>query len=204
MPPSDSTMNRRAFLTGWWKRGSSKEPRRCEAPTPQTPDRAERRPAATVRKPAAYTMPPLRPPGAGEERAFLERCDACGECVRACPYDALVQGRGSDGRSAAPEFEMARAPCRLCPDRPCVSACPTGALDASRPTRIGRAHLKIMDCLATRLSACAVCVERCPVDGAITLVGGKPRIQAARCVGCGECLFRCPAPTKAIAIIALG
>jgi len=196
------TMNRRALLTGWRRKLSDEHApqpaRSTDIPSPFIV--GEQPPKPTARE-ISRSLPSLRPPGAGEEHTFLALCDQCGECVRACPHDALVQRRGKDGSIGAPEFDMANEPCRLCHDRPCVSACPTGALSTARPTRIGRAYLRVMNCLATSLSTCSVCVERCPVDGVIELVGGKPRINTATCVGCGECLFRCPAPTKAITIM---
>ena len=52
-------------------------------------------------------------------------------------------------------------------------------------------------CLATR-SFCSVCVERCPVPGAIRVSAGQPQIQPALCTGCGQCVAVCPAPVLAI------
>lgn len=51
-------------------------------------------------------------------------------------------------------------------------------------------------CLATR-SFCSVCVERCPVAGAIVVELGRPRVDPARCDGCGRCVLACPAPVLA-------
>ena len=33
----------------------------------------------------------FRPPGAGEEEAFLARCIRCGKCVQVCPTGALFE-----------------------------------------------------------------------------------------------------------------
>lgn len=52
-------------------------------------------------------------------------------------------------------------------------------------------------CLAYR-SVCSVCVERCPVAGAITVERGIPTVNAAACDGCGICAQVCPAPRNAI------
>lgn len=52
-------------------------------------------------------------------------------------------------------------------------------------------------CLAYR-SFCSVCVERCPVPGAITVERGIPSVNAAACTGCGICAQVCPAPRNAI------
>ena len=56
-------------------------------------------------------------------------------------------------------------------------------------------------CLATR-SFCSVCVERCPLPGAIVVSGGRPRIVPEACDGCGRCVAACPAPVLALALVA--
>ncbi len=48
-------------------------------------------------------------------------CNACFECVTACPFDAVIEGDGVPLK------------CDMCPERAegdyaCVEACPTGAL----------------------------------------------------------------------------
>lgn len=55
-------------------------------------------------------------------------------------------------------------------------------------------------CLATT-SFCSVCVERCPVEGAIVVELGRPRVDAARCDGCGRCIAACPAPILAFELV---
>ncbi len=57
------------------------------------------------------------------------------------------------------------------------------------------------NCLAYQRSFCSSCVERCPVEGAISSQQGLPRINADACTGCRICLDVCPAPTKAILMI---
>lgn len=53
-------------------------------------------------------------------------------------------------------------------------------------------------CLAWQGTPCWTCSERCPVPGAIVLDRGRPRIDLARCDGCGECVLACPAPHNAL------
>lgn len=55
-------------------------------------------------------------------------------------------------------------------------------------------------CLATR-SFCSVCAERCPVPGAIVVELGRPRVEPARCDGCGLCVLTCPAPVLAFELV---
>lgn len=51
-------------------------------------------------------------------------------------------------------------------------------------------------------SFCSVCAERCPVEGAIVIELGRPRIVETACDGCGQCLKVCPAPRPALRYVA--
>jgi ferredoxin len=53
-------------------------------------------------------------------------------------------------------------------------------------------------CLAWQGSFCSTCSERCPVEGAISVDLGRPRIDESRCNGCGLCVQACPAPLNAL------
>lgn len=53
-------------------------------------------------------------------------------------------------------------------------------------------------CLAWQGSFCSTCSERCPVEGAISVELGRPRVEASRCNGCGLCVQVCPAPLNAL------
>lgn len=57
------------------------------------------------------------------------------------------------------------------------------------------------DCLAYRGTLCRTCLERCPIEGAITLIDFLPRISPDACTGCGICAEMCPAPVNAIRIL---
>lgn len=50
-------------------------------------------------------------------------------------------------------------------------------------------------------SFCAVCVERCPVPGALQITRGMPSVVADKCTGCGVCFEVCPAPRKAVLML---
>jgi ferredoxin len=56
-------------------------------------------------------------------------------------------------------------------------------------------------CLAWQGSFCSVCSERCPVDGAITVQQGKPRVNPDLCTGCRICHEVCPAPKNAVFLV---
>ncbi len=151
----------------------------------------------------------IRPPGAVDEAAFVERCDACGACLSACPYGALVVL--ADGR---PGVDPAGDPCLLCLDVPCSRACPSGALKPvvdPRRVRIALAEIEADRCLAwdaprpTRAAggpeatpgeACRACFDACPLPHqALRLFGapGRPDISPSLCTGCGVCVRACPA-----------
>ena len=59
-------------------------------------------------------------------------------------------------------------------------------------------------CLAR--TGCGVCVERCPIPGAMTFgaalaaAGPVPVIDAAACDRCGRCVEVCPAPSRCIVL----
>ncbi len=143
---------------------------------------------------AAY----LRPPGAQDEAHLLARCDRCQRCVQACPYD-LVQPRPLTldfPTVGTPELLFKNGYCDFC--MKCVEACPTGALSADAPTAddIGVAKVISDACVAWDWGGCTVCVDRCPVDSAITLdEHGRPHVDEGLCDGCGLCEMVCPAPS---------
>jgi ferredoxin len=56
-------------------------------------------------------------------------------------------------------------------------------------------------CLAWQGSFCSVCVERCPVEGAIRTDKGKPRVEPDLCTGCRICHEVCPAPKNAVFLV---
>ncbi len=163
--------------------------------------------------------PPLRPPGSLPEKEFLELCVRCGECLQACPNNAL-QAVGVDGG-----LEKIWTP-RLVPDwsgcepscNNCGAVCPSGAIrklsmDEKRRFVIGLAVIDKTRCLPFADGGeCRLCVEECskagydaiefvahgteldaeglPVEGSGVLA---PVVVKDRCIGCGLCQTRCRA-----------
>lgn len=105
------------------------------------------------------------------------------------------------GAEDTPSWDPLRAPCLLCEDRPCVTACPTEALSPRRGSWMGTASVLPFSCLATAPGGCSVCAERCPVPGALVREAGRPVISKDMCTGCGVCHHVCPAPSNAIMIL---
>jgi polyferredoxin len=123
-----------------------------------------------------YHSKVIRPPGAVEERGFLERCIRCAECMKVCPNNALhpaffeagVEGLWTPiliARIGYCEFS-----CVLC-----GQVCPTGAIQkisekekmgqGQPPIKIGTAFYDHGRCLPWSMQTpCIVCEEFCPTS----------------------------------------
>ncbi|QDT67481.1 quinol dehydrogenase periplasmic component [Planctomycetes bacterium MalM25] len=149
------------------------------------------------------TIPVFRPPGAIEEAEFLAGCTRCGDCITACPYDAIHNApeRLGERVAATPIIEADTQACLMCEDFPCIASCEPGVLTDRIPPVMGTAVVTEHLCLAYHHTTCTVCSERCPVEGAILLTDGKPTVIEAACTGCGVCRYVCPAPENAILLM---
>ena len=161
--------------------------------------------------------PPLRPPGSVPEREFLQLCGRCGECLKACPFNAIQPIGFENGfeclwtPQVVPDWEGCEPKCNNC-----GQVCPTGAiralpLDEKRAARIGLAIVNEATCLPhLGTEACQMCFVECekagydaiefvrvhveldenglPVEGSGFLA---PVVLADKCNGCGLCQTRC-------------
>jgi ferredoxin-type protein NapG len=153
----------------------------------------------------------LRPPGAMAPEAFESVCSRCGNCVEACPADAIkldVNGLSGEG---FPYIVAAEAPCVVCDDLSCMKSCPTGALKLvdRLQIKIGTAKVDHATCLRDRGENCTLCVDACPITAddaghlaAITInaITGKVIVRKNICVGCGLCESRCPTEPRSIIV----
>lgn len=167
-------------------------------------------PAASNHQPFPESL--IRPPGAREERAFLQRCLQCGVCMRACSTNAL-QPCGLEGGLEAlwtprvtPKIGYCQFNCNLC-----GQVCPTEAIQPlpladKQTTRIGLATFDTARCLPHNYGReCLICEEHCPVspkaiylvekdvmlrDGVVKRIK-QPFVDADRCIGCGMCEWSC-------------
>ena len=134
----------------------------------------------------------LRPPGAVDERDFLERCIRCGECMKVCPNNALhptLFQAGIEGLWTpvlVPRVGYCEPSCILC-----GQICPSGAIweftprekawvtehrdQRIRPIRLGTAFYDRGRCLPWAMATeCIVCEEWCPTSPkAIYLQAGE-------------------------------
>ncbi len=160
----------------------------------------------------------LRPPGAVAEEVFLQKCLRCGRCAHACPYAAVQMGDLADGLAiGTPLIVPRQTPCYLCPDLPCVKACPSGALDPqltdAQKTRMGTAVIvEREECLSLKGLRCEACYRACPLlDKAISIENYlnvrtgrhaifEPVVHKQHCTGCGICEQVCVLERPAIVV----
>jgi ferredoxin len=159
--------------------------------------------------------PALRPPGAIDEARFTGVCVRCGNCVRTCPARIIRPDLGGHGLAGllAPEVAFEEDYCREdC--RACTEVCPSGAIsrlamEEKRRFVIGLARVDLTICILTKGEECTVCTRACSYDAISTPRSAddsalEPRVDLARCVGCGACEVMCPTePAKAIRVYVL-
>lgn len=140
----------------------------------------------------------VRPPWAGVESAFLERCARCDDCIGSCPENILIRGDGG-----YPEVNFKRGECTFCGT--CVDRCKTSALSfpmyADEPEKLRRDAWDLevnfaSNCLSLNAVVCRACGDNCE-PRAIRFqlkTGGiaEPHLSLADCTGCGACASICP------------
>jgi ferredoxin len=157
----------------------------------------------------------VRPPGAHEENAFLDRCIRCGECVRICSTaGAGLQLAGLESGLKGLWTPLIRAKTGYCEYNCnlCGMVCPTGAiqklsLEEKQEIKMGTAHFDKTNCIPWYYGEnCLVCEEHCPLpekaikfqEAHVTTISGEhtdvllPYVDEALCIGCGICVNRCP------------
>ena len=170
----------------------------------------------------------IRPPGSLAEPHFLELCQRCGLCMKACPTNVINPTLAEAGLAGfwTPRLIMTQGYCEYTCTL-CGSVCPTGAIrnvsareKINQPIKIGSAYIDRGRCLPWSGNApCIVCQEVCPTspkaiylkDEVVAAADGKtlavqlPRVDLQKCVGCGICENKCPVPgLPAIRTIAAG
>ena len=134
-------------------------PRRPENTAPYTP------PASTgpddVDDPEYF----LRPPGARDEQDFLNVCSRCGNCVHACPVQAIQLDYSFHRAGGAPFIDPNASACTMCDELACMTQCPSSALMLvpREDIDLGTAVWNESICLRHSGEQCTMCVDHCPV-----------------------------------------
>jgi ferredoxin-type protein NapG len=183
----------------------------------------------------------LRPPGAIKEEDFLTACIKCGLCAEACQNrdtnidrltgrakkGTLKMAKGGDHKLiGTPFFTPKDVPCYMCEDIPCVTVCPSEALNREsvsnekgeldiNKARMGLAVVHKESCIAFWGIQCDACYRACPLlDKALTIEyqendrTGKhafllPIVHDDVCTGCGLCEKACVIEKPAIFVLPL-
>lgn len=165
----------------------------------------------------------LRPPGALAEPAFSDTCSRCGDCVKACPAQAIridtsenADHPEGDHRTAGglPYIIARESPCVVCTDLSCMNACPTGALEklqSRNQIQMGYATTDHSRCLrgmgyevyddpsTLEGEDCQVCVSQCPLEDEAIGIDDHGTVEIRHgCIGCGVCEQVCPAEPEAV------
>lgn len=135
----------------------------------------------------------------GGPKDCIYGCVGMGDCVEACPYDAIQL---CDGVARINPLL-----CRAC--KMCVASCPKGIiklmpLHEAKAAVLCNNHdkgvLTMKECKAGCIG-CMKCVKVCQFD-AVKVVNYCAEVDFDKCVGCGACHSACP--KGAIDIIRLG
>ena len=121
--------------------------------------------------------------------AFLELCERCDDCIRACRESIVAR---SDG--GFPSVDFTRGGCTFC--GACADACDYGALDRDTRPAWGLKAAIGDNCLSAQGITCRACGDACQTR-AIRFqlqLGGRavPGLDPALCTGCGSCIATCP------------
>jgi ferredoxin-type protein NapG len=158
----------------------------------------------TAPKEHKETYAVIRPPGAlADPKAFLSACTSCGKCVEACPFDVIeTLGPETGVNENTPFLNLSKKACHWCEDMPCINSCEDGALVFKENTRVApitRVVVEEAACMNAQGTLCDQCQSVCPSSiGAIKLINRVPTLDPETCVGCGLCVWHCPADPIAL------
>lgn len=125
----------------------------------------------------------------GGPKECVYGCVGLGDCVKACPYEAI---HICDGVARINPVQ-----CRAC--KMCVKTCPKGLIEMMPLYRVTAAvlcknhdkgALTRKECSAGCIG-CMKCVKTCEHD-AVTVKNFAAHVDYSKCVGCGKCHEACP------------
>ena len=137
-------------------------------------------------------------PAQHQSRFFSIAVRSCGDCIKACPYQAIAVHPANGSPILFPN----QMPCYLCEDFPCITACGTDALspiEGVEQVHMGPAVVSHRTCTAEQ--GCNACVSQCPTH-ALSMDFDVLRVlvSANDCVGCGICEYTCKSVNDQLAI----
>ena len=115
-------------------------------------------------------------------------CTGYGNCVKACPFDAIhiVNGVAKVDKEA----------CKACGK--CVAACPKGIIELIPYSATIKVNCSSKDKGPVAMKACDVacigcglCAKNCPAV-AIEVTDNLAKIDYEKCTSCGTCVEKCP------------
>lgn len=124
----------------------------------------------------------------GGPKACNHGCLGFGECVKACPFDAvhIVDGIAVVDKEA----------CKACGK--CIKACPKDLIelvpyDAKHIVKCNSKDFgkTVMQACKVGCIGCKMCVRVCEA-GAVTVENNIAHIDQEKCTGCGACAEKCP------------
>lgn len=122
------------------------------------------------------------------QKSCDQACLGFGDCLRACPFDAIVMKEG------LPEIQWDK--CTGC--GACVEACPKHVIHLAPADKLVHVMCRnievgadVMKKCSVGCIACRICEKACPVD-AIHVVNNVARVDYEKCVNCGLCVQKCP------------
>lgn len=124
----------------------------------------------------------------GGKKSCIFGCLGCGDCQKACAYDAICIENG-----------IAHIDIRKCVGcGMCAKACPNGLISL-----VPKKEVPVISCSNKEKGAvtrkecsvgcigCMKCQKNCPAE-AITVVDNVATIDYSKCVACGKCVEGCP------------
>ena len=124
----------------------------------------------------------------GGAKSCNHGCLGYGNCVKACPFDAI---HIVDGIA-----KVDREKCKACGK--CVAACPKNLIElipydakvAVACSSRDKGPVTMKAC-KTGCIGCGLCVKACPSE-AVTVTDFNAHIDQSKCTGCGACKEKCP------------